>query len=130
MNETRPLLVSIDDEIEMRQIITTLAKDAGFRTMGADSPSTIRAALDHEPAAIVLDMIMPDMDGIEVIWEMIRRKSQARLIILSGFDPRVVAAAERLAAQSGLRLVATLAKPVLMDDLRRLFAEMRADLAA
>lgn len=117
----RPLLLSIDDEAEMREIIIALAEDCGFRGDGADSPPSIRAALDLNPAAVVLDMIMPDMDGIEVIWEMARRKSQAGLIILTGFDPRVVAAAERLAQQSGLNLHATLSKPADMDELRRLF---------
>lgn len=64
---------------------------------------------------------MPAMDGIEVIWELARRKSQASLIILSGFDPRVVNATRMLAEKSQLNLVASLSKPVDIEQLRELF---------
>jgi DNA-binding NtrC family response regulator len=125
MNDTtpsRPLLLSIDDEADMREIVMTVADHCGFRTCGADAPMAIKEALDREPVAIVLDLIMPGMDGIEVIWELARRKSQAFLIILSGFDPRIISAAKTIAAKTQLKLVACLNKPVELDQLREHFS--------
>jgi YesN/AraC family two-component response regulator len=65
------------------------------------------------------------MDGIEVIWELVKRKSTASLIVLSGFDQSVLQAAEAIARQSGLNLVKTMTKPVNVSELRSLLISLR-----
>jgi DNA-binding response OmpR family regulator len=112
MNRARPLLASIDDTKEIRAIIVAVGAMAGYDCIEAGCPSEIAIALDQNPDLIVLDMSMPEMDGFEVIKELARRKSAARLIILSGFDPGVVKAAEVIAKASNLHLWARLKKPI------------------
>jgi CheY-like chemotaxis protein len=105
-------MVSIDDARGVREIIVELGVMAGFDCIEASGPKQISAALDQNPDLIVLDMTMPDMDGFEVIWELSRRQSTARLIILSGFDPRILRAAEAIAKTSKLKVLARLEKPI------------------
>ncbi|MDP3540422.1 MAG: response regulator [Azonexus sp.] len=120
----RGLLLSIDDEQMVCEVITSLAATTGFNCLQAGTPAEIKTALDQNPDVIVLDMTMPDMDGIEVIWELKRRKSKASLIISSGFDSAVISAAEQIAANSDLRCVKRLDKPFDAETMLGIFEEL------
>ncbi len=63
-------------------------------------------------------MIMPGMDGNEVVIWLARQKSPARLIIITGYAPDYAAHAKVLAEYKGLGPVTTLHKPVEVDQLR------------
>jgi CheY-like chemotaxis protein len=127
-NRIRPLMASIDDAKGMREIIVALGGMAGFDCIEASGPKEIAVALDQDPDLIVLDMTMPDMDGFEVIWELGRRQSTARLIILSGFEPKVVRAAETIAQKSKLNVLARLEKPIDSPRLLKLLQAAYRDL--
>ena len=118
----RPFMASIDDAKGMREIIVALGNMAGFDCIEASGPKAIASALDQNPDLIVLDMTMPEMDGFEVIWELCRRQSVARLIILSGFEPKIVKAAEIIAKESKLKVLTCLEKPI---DAPRFLALLR-----
>jgi CheY-like chemotaxis protein len=123
--ESAPLVLTIDDEAAMREVIAGVADLAGYRTMGASGKQGISRALEQTADVIILDISMPEMDGIEVIWELVKRKSTASLIVLSGFDQSVLQAAEAIARQSGLNLVKTMTKPVNVSELRSLLISLR-----
>jgi CheY-like chemotaxis protein len=120
----RGLLLSIDDEPMVREVITSLAATTGFDCLQAGTPAEIKMALDRNPDVIVLDMTMPDMDGIEVIWELKQRKSKASLIISSGFNSSVIRAAEQIAANSDLKYVKRLDKPWDAERMLGIFEEL------
>lgn len=120
----RGLLLSIDDEPMVREVITSLAAATGFDCLQAGTPAEIKTALDRNPDVIVLDMTMPDMDGIEVIWELKERKSKASLIISSGFNSSVIRAAEQIAANSDLKYVTRLDKPWDAERMLGIFEEL------
>lgn len=63
----RPILVVDDDPSARRLAEATLAK-LGYRVIGAASGAAgLRAAEADSPAAVVLDLIMPKMDGFEFL---------------------------------------------------------------
>ncbi len=65
MNQKRVLIV--DDEASMRFLLSKLLKRAGYETAtAADGPSAIASASSGAFDAIVLDVVMPGMDGFEV----------------------------------------------------------------
>lgn len=119
-------LLSIDDEAGMRAIVTAVGELAGYRCHEAGKRGEIATALDREPDVVVLDMVMPDMDGIEVIRELARRQSRAALVILSGFDVKHLDTARDVARNAGLDLRACLSKPVAINELRKLLEATRA----
>lgn len=130
----KPLLVSIDDEEGMRDIVTTVARRVGFEAVGIAGPREINRVLQACPAVIVLDLSMPDMDGIEVVVQIGKMKTSTRILLLSGFDPSMVAVAEKIANGMKVRLIGSMAKPVVLDELHaqltRTLAELRVEAGA
>jgi EAL domain-containing protein (putative c-di-GMP-specific phosphodiesterase class I) len=75
------------------------------------------------PHFITLDLVMPGVDGLEVMLRLAERKCSARIIITSGVGSRVLDAARRSAKQHGLRLAGVLPKPLTKSDLIPLVAD-------
>ena len=71
--------------------------------------------------AILLDLNMPTMDGIEVIRQLAGRRSRASLILISGYDASVLHSAEKLAHAHNLKIVDSLTKPISFPILESLF---------
>ena len=66
---------------------------------------------EWRPTHIALDLVMPEMDGIEVLAQLAARACTAKIIISSGMGSRVLDAAHRSATAHGLNVVGVLAKP-------------------
>ena len=71
-----------------------------------------------KPTTIILDMIMPGMDGNELVLSLAKRKCTARLIIITGYTPDYATHAKILAEYKGLRPVITLSRPIDVSALR------------
>jgi two-component system KDP operon response regulator KdpE len=82
MNDRRRILVC-DDEPQILRALKVILRDAGFETVPA---TTAEEALDlaavRPPDAAIIDLVLPDGDGVEVCRE-IRRWSQMPIIVLS-----------------------------------------------
>ncbi|MCF6237905.1 MAG: EAL domain-containing response regulator [Candidatus Marinimicrobia bacterium] len=70
----------------------------------------------------MLDLMMPGVDGIEVIRFLAERGCDAQLILVSGFDPAVLHSAQKLATEQGLNVFGSLSKPFRYDDLHQLLS--------
>lgn len=107
-----PLLVILDDEADVASTIVTMAERAGAVAISTATPDAFFEAVRlHRPTHIILDLMMPKVDGVMILERLWRAGCQARLIIASGADPRVVDAAARIAADYDLPIVGTLPKP-------------------
>jgi CheY-like chemotaxis protein len=76
-NSPHPVLVVDDDQTALKLIQTALGKLGYESCCFADSQQGLRAATELKPAAIVLDLLMPGMDGFEFL-DRFRRTSAAR----------------------------------------------------
>jgi CheY-like chemotaxis protein len=111
-------LLVIDDEPMIARFVAYTAEAHGIETAMTISADRFRRDYDeHDPDIVVLDLAMPGGDGIELLRFLAGRGSRARIVMLSGFDERVLDAAVRLGRSVGLRMAAPLAKPVTVDDL-------------
>ncbi len=72
----------------------------------------------QRPDTIVLDMVMPDIDGNELILWLVDQRCRADIIIITGYHPDYAVNARLLAEMKGLRSVLTLSKPVSISRLR------------
>lgn len=113
----RPRLLVIDDEVGIRTLVRRIGHQAGFDVQEAGAAAELRAGLQQTQDVIALDLAMPDIDGIEVIRELAQTGCKARLILISGFDRRVLGTAARLAAGLGLNVEGALSKPFSVTDL-------------
>lgn len=112
-------LLIIDDEPAVARLIDKVARDCGFEvTVTANADAFSDALIAREPDAIVLDLSLPEVDGVELLRFLGASRCRARILIISGFDARVLETAGRLAAELGLCVVGTLGKPLRVADLR------------
>ena len=117
----------IDDEEEIAELFRDVLTIAGFAVTAASRPAEIIALIDQSLACfdiVVLDLSMPGFDGVEVMRRLAARGCEARLVLVSGFDRKVLDGARELATRYGLSVGGCLEKPIrsvaLVDMLRRL----------
>ncbi len=120
---SRRLLI-LDDEPSIGATIAFIAEDAGFECRATTSATEFFSdCAAWEPTHIALDLIMPEMDGIEVLHRLAASKCRARIIITSGVGSRVLDAARRTATDHGLDIAGALSKPFAPDALMALLNE-------
>jgi DNA-binding response OmpR family regulator len=79
---TRPILV-VDDDAKIVRLVRTYLERAGYRVVeAADGRAALSAIALEAPVLVVLDVMLPEVDGIAVL-EAIRRTDQTPVIILS-----------------------------------------------
>lgn len=119
MDEKR--LLVLDDDQAVGQTICLIAEGLGFSTrMHTEAVPFFQEILVWDPTHIALDLVMPDMDGVEVIAELAQRGCRAQIIITSGVGDRILDAAGRSGAEHGLNILGVLAKPFFPASLLRL----------
>lgn len=117
-------LLILDDEPQIGQTIRFIAESVGLEATATDQAVEFFHELESwQPTHIALDLVMPDMDGVEVIAALGRMGCTARIIITSGVGNRVLEAAGRSASEHGLNIVGVLSKPFSPAALRKLLTE-------
>jgi two-component system KDP operon response regulator KdpE len=76
----------IDDEVQIRRLLAMTLEAKGYRVLQAVNGRTgIAAVVEHKPDLIILDLGLPDMDGIEAL-KLLREWCAVPIIILSVRD--------------------------------------------
>jgi EAL domain-containing protein (putative c-di-GMP-specific phosphodiesterase class I)/ActR/RegA family two-component response regulator len=121
------LLLIVDDEADMAAFIARVGRRCGFETETASSAeelfSRVRTA---EPGHIILDLQMPDVDGIQVLRRLAELHCTSRILIASGVDQQIIDAAQRIGRERGLDIAGTLRKPMLVAELTAKLQELRS----
>jgi DNA-binding NarL/FixJ family response regulator len=90
MNEKEPISVYLVDDVpELRELIRYgLEEDPGFEIVGeaGDGRTAIEGIAQTRPAAVLLDLSMPDMDGLQAIPQIREDDPEVAIIVLSGFS--------------------------------------------
>ena len=79
----KPLILVVEDDAPVRNLITTTLKAHDYKFITAQNGNNaIMEASSHNPDIVLLDLGLPDMDGVEVI-ERIRTWSEMPIIVIS-----------------------------------------------
>ncbi|WP_177419130.1 GGDEF/EAL domain-containing response regulator [endosymbiont of Lamellibrachia barhami] len=116
MADKRKLLV-IDDEPEIGVFVRDVALDLGYEAIAIHRPDSFEEYFSDDIDLVVLDLIMPGRDGVELLRTMAGRASTASIILISGYDIGVLHSAQKLASEQGLHVVGTLTKPIRYREL-------------
>ena len=126
---TRPQLLLIDDEPALAEFVAKAADMCGFAPVIAEQDEQFRQKfLDSRPRMVALDLGMPGMDGVELIHFLADQDFAGPVLIISGFDRRVLDSAYRLGEALGLSMVGPLEKPVRLDELEAILLSERPSL--
>jgi DNA-binding response OmpR family regulator len=109
----------IDDDPDIGALLKDVADRYGCEVFCTSDPSAFKDCYTaNPPDTILLDLAMPGTDGIELLRYLADVGCKARLMIVSGFDRRVLESALRLGKAKGLNMAGTLAKPLRLADLK------------
>jgi CheY-like chemotaxis protein len=102
----------VDDDALLRAVVAIALEDAGYRVDTAcNGAEALRMAEEHSPDAIILDAMMPVMDGWEFLARWRTRPAERRAPVL------VVSAAQQMQAALDRGATAYLSKPFDLDKL-------------
>ncbi|HQU62115.1 MAG TPA: EAL domain-containing response regulator [Nitrosomonas sp.] len=114
-------ILLVDDDTFILKLLTKMLVNHGFKSIEAcdNGPDALKK-IDHpqtRPDLILLDLNMPDMDGIEFVRYLVERRYQGSLVLVSGEDERMLKTAEKLVHAHQITMLGYLHKPVSPDKL-------------
>lgn len=112
-------LLMVDDNPMMGDLVRNVAEQLGYTVETFTETKGFEAAVAQaDPDLVVLDLNMPDTDGIELMRKLAARGSRAQVFIMSGIDPIHQIMAEKLGESLGLAMAGIIPKPVRVSELR------------
>lgn len=84
---SRPWILVVDDEPSMRLLIEVVLKSQGWIVVTADSAEAALDALRNKPEppeVVICDVLMPGLDGLELVRRMCARLPDLNVIFISG----------------------------------------------
>ncbi len=110
-------LYIVDDDMLTCNLLHTIARPIFKQIEIFKNPRLFLKQALKDTDIVILDLMMPDMDGIEVIRHLAIQKSLSHLVLISGYDSGVLHSAETLAKSHGLKVIKILTKPISTDEL-------------
>lgn len=114
-------LFIMDDDLDISAFFRDVAEGMGFDVRVLNDPAYFfETIVKVDPDVIIMDLQMPNHDGIELLRGLAERDCRAQIFIASGLDSRVLTTAEQLGTTLGLTIAGSFCKPVELDTLRGL----------
>ena len=113
-------ILIVDDEAPIRQLLVDYLGSLGYETAEAcNGLDAVQQVKTFDPGLIILDLVMPEQEGIETIHEIRLTNKSLKIIAVSGaFAGQFLRTAELLGAN------AVLPKPLNLSELARLAKEL------
>ncbi len=127
----------VDDDPAIRELLSFIVTEAGYAVDAFSSGAEVLAHSGRPPGAILLDLMMPEVDGVEVLKEIVRRDPKLPVIMITA-DNDVQRAVEvtKLGAYDYLvkpvdqeRLLTTLSRALSHGDLEKEVARLKEELS-
>ena len=126
-NKVACRVLVVDDDLGIADVIREIATSQGYAVRVVTQPSDFKAAYSaFSPDVITLDLLMPEVDGIEMLTYLGKHKCRARIILLSGAEGTLLTVANNIGLAGGLRIDGVLAKPMQIGELYKLLDELPA----
>jgi EAL domain-containing protein (putative c-di-GMP-specific phosphodiesterase class I) len=105
-------LIVLDDNESVTEFMATVASRRGWHVSTATHQAEFRALVNASPPdAIMLDLQLGESDGIEELRFLHSQSYAGAIVLMSGFDSRVLASARQIGDALGLSVTAVLEKP-------------------
>lgn len=111
-------LLIVDDQVGITKVISLVAAQIGLDVKAVTSSVyATETFIEYRPDILMLDMIMPEKDGIDVLNEILLTGIPARIVLTSGFSDAYLRLAEGVAKFHEMNQVRILKKPFRREEL-------------
>ena len=118
-------LLIVDDEPGIARVIEAVAQTLGFDVRAIHHSDQFEKALGQiDPTVILLDIAMPERDGVELIGVLAARSYVGKIVMISGSGPPYIQMSSTIAKARGLNVAGTLAKPFRKQDIADLLEKL------
>jgi EAL domain-containing protein (putative c-di-GMP-specific phosphodiesterase class I)/ActR/RegA family two-component response regulator len=125
MTRVERILV-IDDDQDSGQFVIDAAEAKGIECVATTTASDFLDHLSADTTLIFLDLVMPEVDGIELLRMLGQARCSAGIVLMSGVDKRVMETAKEWAQTLDLSIIGHLQKPFRLNALETIFETSRA----
>ncbi|MAX53809.1 MULTISPECIES: sigma-54-dependent transcriptional regulator [unclassified Methylophaga] len=85
MSNDKPLILVVDDEPDIRELIKDILEDENYHVrIAADGQEAQQVFSEEQPDLILLDIWMPDIDGISLLKEFKQQNKSVTIVMMSG----------------------------------------------
>jgi len=123
-------ILVIDDDTDICEFISATAEARGLRCTATTEAPAFFEALTPDTSLIMLDLMMPQMDGIELLRKLGQQQCKVGIVLISGIGKRIMETAQELAQAHGLSTVGQLQKPFRIAELEEVFDRNTQPVAA
>jgi len=117
------IILMVDDDPDFTQAVSELLEASGYRVEAASTgTAAIKRIIDNHVNLLLIDLRLPELDGLEVIRRLDDLGLQVPTVLLTGFMREE---SERLENFTSPSLSAVLTKPILPDELIKLVHSIR-----
>ena len=122
-------LLAVDDNKPFLEFVRTVAVELEYDVEVACEGVVFKKLYEtFQPDTVVIDLIMPDIDGMELIQWLAEKGFGTHVIVVTGYSPEYAGLAKMLGEGKGLPTVSALTKPVKINVLREALMEGAQDL--
>lgn len=112
-------LLVLDDEKPFADYVRRVAERQGYESCAATRAREFKELFEaFDPTTVVLDIVMPDADGIELALWLKSRGYRGRVLFVTGYNPHFADWAKQLNEFSNFSHVESMTKPVSNDALK------------
>jgi EAL domain-containing protein (putative c-di-GMP-specific phosphodiesterase class I)/CheY-like chemotaxis protein len=127
---TAPCALVLDDDAASGLLIARIARAAGFDCVATTAAAAFAERYaERVPAAIVLDLDLGETDGVQQLRYLKDKGYANALVLVSGFDARVLATSAALARGFGLYVADALTKPIRAASLKAVLERVLSERA-
>ena len=119
-------ILVIDDDHDSGQFVIDAAEAKGIECIATATAGDFLEHLSADTTLIFLDIVMPEIDGIELLRMLGQAGCTAGIVLMSGADNRVMETAREWAETIGLPIIGHLQKPFRLTELETIFETSRA----
>lgn len=118
-------LLIVDDQTGITKVVGLIAKQLGleFKALNSSERAT-EEFIEYRPDILMLDMIMPEKDGIDVLNEILLTGIPARIVLTSGYSDAYLRLGEGVAKFHESNHVSVLKKPFRRAELVNLLSQL------
>ena len=118
-------LAIVDDDPLIAEFITQFAELQGFQVTSFSGGASFLKAFSKNPVdAVILDVMMPDVDAFDVITAIKNKKNRPEIFLCTGKEDIFLEAAGEVAKHSGLRVFGSIKKPIDPNELQEQLSKL------